>query len=352
LDILDEGHGKLLAWMDPEDHRDWIHKNKSTSMDEKAMSMQEAVSKFVSDGSYLASGGFGHVRVSMAGIYEIIRQKKRHLTVSGKTSVHDLDCLIAAGCVDNVEAAYSFGHEIRGLSPASRRAVESGKVKAITEWSNASLQWRYKAAASGLPWMPSYVLLGTDTFKHSAAKVVQDPFTGKPICLIPACYPDVGLIHVNRCDKYGNSQIDSTLVEDFELARAAKRLIISAEEIISDDEIRKTPWRTSIPYFYVDAVVEAPYGCHPCNMPGKYYFDEEHISEYLALSKTEEGAELYFDKYVFNVEDFSQYLDLVGGKKKLNYLEKLEQGKGKFIYPWAKNLEESTRQRTLAAQPK
>ena len=334
MEILDEGKGELLGWYDPEEHREWVRKNKCLSMENKVMSLKEAISKFVHDGVYIAMGGFGHVRVPMAAIYEIIRQGKRNLIVSGKTAVHDLDVLIAAGCVSKVEVAYSFGHELRGLSPASRRAVETGKVKVAAEWSNAALQWRFKAAASGLPWIPAYVMLGTDTFKYSAAKIVKDPFTGRPICLIPACFPDIAIIHVHRCDKYGNAQIDGTLVEDFELARAAKRLIITTEEIIPNDKIRDEPWRTCIPYFYVDAVVEVPYGCHPCNMPTCYYFDEEHIAEYLRLTRTEEGTKQYFEKYVYGVDDFNQYLELIGGVEKLNYLKKLEQGRAKFIYPW------------------
>lgn len=336
MEVIDEGEGELLGWRDPEEHREWVRKNKNTAMEEKVVSLKEAIAKFVSDGSYIAIGGFGHVRVPMAAIYEIIRQRKRNLIVAGKTSVHDLDCLIAAGCVSKVEVAYSFGHELRGLSPASRRAIESGKVRVATEWSNAALQFRFKAAASGLPWIPAYIMMGTDTFKRSSAKIVKDPFTGRPICLIPACFPDVALIHVHRCDVYGNCQIDGSLVEDSELSRAAKRLIITTEEIVPTEKIRAEPWRTCIPYFLVDAVVEVPFGCHPCNMPGLYYFDEEHIAEYLELTKTEEGAKQYFEKYVYGVNDHFEYLERAGGIKKLNYLKMLEQGRARFVYPWAK----------------
>jgi 3-oxoacid CoA-transferase subunit A/glutaconate CoA-transferase subunit A len=337
MEILEEGEGELLAWCDPDEHREWVRKNKCLSMEDKTMDLREAISKFVRNGSYIALGGFGHVRVSMAAIYEIIRQRKRDLVVAGKTAVHDLDCLIAAGCVSKVEVAYSFGHELRGLSPASRRAVETGQVKVAAEWSNAAFQWRFKAAASGLPWIPAYVMMGTDTFRYSSAKIVKDPFTGRPICLIPACFPDVAVIHVHRCDIYGNCQIDGILVEDFELARAAKRLIITTEEIIPNERIRDEPWRTCIPYFYVDAVVEVPYGSHPCNMPGCYYFDEEHIAEYLRLTRTVEGTKQYFDKYVYGVNDFNEYLELIGGIKKLNYLRALEKGRARFTYPWVQS---------------
>ena len=103
--------------------------------------------------------------------------------------------------------------------------------------------------------------------------MVQDPWTGKPICLLPACYPDVAFIHVPRCDRFGNAQIDGTIIEDFELARAARRVVLTAEEIITEDRVRAEPWRTVIPFYLVDAVVEAPYGVHPCQMPLRYYFD-------------------------------------------------------------------------------
>jgi 3-oxoacid CoA-transferase subunit A/glutaconate CoA-transferase subunit A len=176
----------------------------------------------------------------------------------------------------------------------------------------------------GLPFIPGRNLLGTDTFKYSSCKSVKDPFSGKPISLIPAAYPDVAFIHVHRCDVYGNAQIDSIQVEDFELSRCARRLIITTEEIIENDRIRREPWRTVIPFFVVDAVVEVPYGAHPCEMPGMYYYDEEHIAEWLELSKTLEGVDEYTKKYVFGVDDFDGYLELCGGLKKLTYLKKRE----------------------------
>jgi 3-oxoacid CoA-transferase subunit A/glutaconate CoA-transferase subunit A len=166
--------------------------------------------------------------------------------------------------------------------------------------------------------------------------VVKDPFSGKPINLIPAAYPDVAFVHVHRCDIYGNSQIDAILVEDFELSRCARRLIITTEKIIDNEVIRKEPWKTVIPFLVVDAVIEVPYGSHPCEMPGKYYYDEEHIAEWLKLSRTQEGVDKYFDKYVFGVDSFADYLKLCGGKKKLDYLKRREYLKEPMIAPWRK----------------
>jgi acyl CoA:acetate/3-ketoacid CoA transferase alpha subunit len=336
MKVLQEGTGKLVGWHDPDENRKWIAENKTRELVDKTMTAKEAVEKFVFDGAYIASGGFGHVRVSMSVIYEIIRQKKRDLTLAGKTAVHDLDILVGSGCVNKVEAAYSFAHELRGLSPASRRMVESGRCKAVAEISNAGYQWRFLGGMMGVPFIPARSMLGTDTLTHSACKVVECPFTGKPITLIPSCNPDVAFIHVHRCDIYGNSQIDGIAVEDFELARAARRLIITTEEIIDNEKIREKPYLTTIPFYHVDAVVEQPFGCHPCLMPYKYYFDEEHIGEWLKLSKTEEGANEYFDKYVFSVKDYNEYIAQQGGIEKLLYLKKVEEMREPLKAPWIK----------------
>ncbi|OGO32263.1 MAG: 3-oxoacid CoA-transferase [Chloroflexi bacterium RBG_16_54_18] len=324
MDILDEGLGQLVGWHDPDDNRKWVLENKPRHLVDKRMSVTEAVRRYVNDGDLLASGGFGHVRIAMSAIYEIIRQGKRNLVMAGKTGVQDSDLLIASGCVDRIEVAYAFGHELRGLSPASRRKVEGGECQVLGEISNAGYQWRFLAAMMGVPFLPARTMLGTDTLRHSSAKVARDPWSGKLLCLLPACYPDVALIHVSRCDPYGNAQVDGTMIEDFELARASRRLILTAEEIISEEEVRRQPWRTVIPYFLVDAVVEAPYGAHPCTMPYRYYFDEDHIREWLTVSKTAQGAEEYFQKYVYGVTDFSEYLELIGGQRRLQELERIE----------------------------
>ena len=336
MNIIQEGKGELLGWMPPDEARKWMRENKERGLIDKRMSLTEAVKEFTHDGDYFAMGGFGHIRFSSAAIYEMIRQRRRNLTIAGKTSVHDIDILIASGLVDRVECAYSFGHELRGLSPAGRRAVESGRVKVVGELSNAAFQWRFKAAAMGLPWFPARIMLGTDTLNYSSSKVVEDPMTGKPITLLPACYPEFSLIHIHRCDKFGNCQIDGITIEDIDLARASKRLIVTTEKIIEEDDIRDAPDRTQIPYFLVDSVVEVPYGSHPGNMPGLYYSDEDHMAEWLTLSRSEEGAQNYFDRYVYGVSDFEEYLELIGGEEKMGYLKKLENLEVPFEAPWAR----------------
>jgi len=334
MNIPHTGQGELIGWHDPDEHRAWVATHKSRALKDKRTTLHEAIAQYVPDGAILACGGFGHVRVSMAAIYEIVRQHKRDLIFCGKTAVHDSDILIAAGCVNCIEVAYAFGHELRGLSPASRRAVESGRCRVAAEISNASYQWRFLAAAMGLPFIPARVMLGTDTLAHSSAHVIEDPFSGKPLCLLPACYPDVVLMHVHRCDRYGNAQIDGIVIEDFELARAARRLILTTEEIVDEDVIRSQPWRTLIPYYLVDAVVEVRYGAHPTLMPDRYYFDEDHIGEWLHLSKTGEGAAEYLDRYVYAVESFGEYLELIGGEERMETLRQVEHLEAPLRAPW------------------
>jgi 3-oxoacid CoA-transferase subunit A/glutaconate CoA-transferase subunit A len=318
-----EFEGELIGWHDPDENRRWVRENKSRKMVDKRTTVAEAVRRFVPDGSLVAVGGFGHIRIPMALVYEMVRQRKRDLTVIGKTAVHELDILIGGGCVSRVEVAYAFGHELRGLSPCGRRAVESGQVKVTGEISNAGFQWRFLAAAMGVPFMPVRSMLGTDTIKKSSARVIEDPWSGKPICLVPACYPDAALFHVHRCDQFGNAQIDGILVEDFELARAARRVIITSEEIIPHEEIQSQPWRTTIPFYLVDAVIQVPFGAHPTEMPVTYYFDEEHIAHWLEVSKTAEGVEQYFKEYVFGVPNYEAYLEKVGGQRLLARLKQV-----------------------------
>jgi 3-oxoacid CoA-transferase subunit A/glutaconate CoA-transferase subunit A len=168
-------------------------------------------------------------------------------------------------------------------------------------------------------------MLGTDTFEKSSGKVIQDPWSGKPILLLPAAYPDVSILHVPRCDPFGNAQIDGIMVEDYELARASRRVIITTEEIVDEEFIRRDPRLTAIPYYVVDAVCEVPYGAHPAIMPYHYFFDEKHIAEWLSMSKTEAGTNAYLDRYVFGVSDFSEYLERIGGEKRLQELRRFEQ---------------------------
>jgi len=320
--MQENGKGELLSQVTAEDIREWNRDNKERGLIDKMTTPKEAVERFVKDGMYMAIGGFGHIRISMPMIYEIIRQRIKHLRISGHTAVHDLDILMAGDCVDAVDVAYSFAYETRGLSKAGRRAVESGRVKCV-EWTNGALSWRLKAAAMGLPFLPARNMLGSDTFKYSAAKTIECPFTGQKLVALPALMPDVSVIHVHYADRYGNCIVRGTSVKDDDLAKASKRVIVTAERIVPTSVFRDAPERTTIPYFCVDAVIEAPFGSHPGNMPYEYYFNEDHIRSYLKAGKDEQTLREYMDEWIYSVSDFEEYLDLVGTKK-LNALRRLE----------------------------
>lgn len=312
MKTVESGHGELFQPPDPDGFREWVHTKKNTAMVDKVMSEQEAVDRYVEDGDYLGTELYGTVRAPMSLIREVVRQGKKHLRVAGQ-GIHEIDLLLAADLVDTLDITY-VAWEVYGISACLRRAVESGRVK-TTDWSNGGITWRFKAAAMGVPFIPVRSMLGTDTLKHSAAKVVEDPFTGKPVCLIPALFMDVGLIHVHRADKYGNCQIEGISGFAHEMSRASKKLIVSAEEIVSTDEIRKYPERTVIPYYLVDAVVEARYGSHPGEMCYRYWRDGDHLQQFLKDSKDPDKTRAYLDKWVYGCKDHAAYIELVGSER-------------------------------------
>jgi glutaconate CoA-transferase, subunit A len=309
MDILESGVSELFVKPDIWGFRDWVHKKKSQAITEKLMSEKEAVAKFVADGDSLATELYGTVRAPMSLTREIIRQGKKHLRVAGQ-GITEIDFLLAADLVDTLDITY-VAWEVYGISNLLRRAVESGRVK-TADWSNGAMAWRFKAAAMGVPFIPITSMLGTDTFKYSAAKMVECPFTGQKVCLLPALFLDVGLIHVHRADKYGNCQIDGISGFAHELARASKKLIVSAEKIIDTEEIRKYPEQTIIPYYLVDAVVHAPFGSHPGEMCYLYWRDEEHLMKFLEESKDPAKTKAYLDKYIYGVKNQDEYIKLIG----------------------------------------
>lgn len=296
---------------------------------DKRTTVAAAVTKHVHDGDYLAIGGFGVNRIPTAVVHEILRQRKQNLSFAGHTSTHDFQLLCAGNLTGRgqtlarVDIAYVVGLEARGLSPHARRVLESGTVE-VCEWTNYALAVRLQAAAMGVPFLPSRTMLGTDTLAKSAAKVIECPFTGRPLVALPALYPDVAAIHVHEADVYGNCRIRGTSVADLELARAAKRVIITCERLIPHDEIRRDPHLTVIPFFCVEAVCEVPYGSYPGNMAGEYFSDEAHLRTWLTVEKDRDAHQRFLDEHIFAVPDFDAYLLKCGGLPRLRELRAQE----------------------------
>lgn len=299
----------LFQRPDPDGLRAFLRDEKDMSPRPKLMSEREAVKRFLKPGDYLGIELYGTVRAPMSVVREIVRQKVGRLRMLGQ-GLMDADFLIAAGLVEALDITY-VGYEAYGLSPILRRAVERGALK-TAEWSNAAITWRLKAAAMGLPFLPTRSMLGSDTLARSPAKTMMDPFTGMPLTLLPALALDAAVIHVHRADALGNCQIDGIAGFAVEMSRACKRLIVSAEEIVPTEVFRREPARTAIPYFLVDAVVHAPFGAHPGETCGVYERDEAHIRAYLEAIRTEEGTKRYLDEWVRGVPDHAAYVKRVG----------------------------------------
>lgn len=316
------GRNELFTDPDPDKARAYF-KNKSRTMTNKLSTPADVVRDMVSDGDYIAIGGFGANRIPTAIVHELVRQGKKHLGFAGHTSTHDFQVLVAGECIDRCDVAYIIGLEARGLSPNARRAVEAGKIK-LTEWTNASLSWRLKAAAMGVSFLPARNILGTDTFTASAAKVIVCPFTGKKYAAMPALFPDFAAIHVHESDMYGNCRVYGATVSDLDLAKATKRVVITTERIIPHDEIRREPEKTAIPFWCVDAVIEVPYGSYPGNMPYEYFSDEEHIKTWLNVERHPEELEKFLQQQIFGVSNFYEYLNLNGGIEKMIKLRGIE----------------------------
>jgi glutaconate CoA-transferase subunit A len=325
---LSQGDGVLFT--EPSaNHARQAFASKPRALCDKATTVADAVARLVQDGDYLAIGGFGGDRLPTAVVHEILRQKKQNLSLAGHTATHDFQLLCAGNLTGRgrtlarVEIAYVVGLEARGLSPHARRVMESGEVH-FTEWTNYALAVRLKAAAMGLPFLPARTMLGTDTFRKSAARVIRCPFTGERLVALPALYPDVAAIHVHEADRYGNCRIRGTTVADLDLARAAKKLIVTCERLLPTDEIRRDPTQTVIPFFCADAVCEVPYGSYPGNMPYEYFSDEEHLREWLEVEKDRVAHLRFLDEHIFGVKDFSEYLQRCGGLPRLQQLRQQE----------------------------
>ncbi|MDI6868843.1 MAG: CoA-transferase [Coprothermobacterota bacterium] len=317
-----DGQGRIFTEIDPDRMREYF-RQKPKKMVNKVTTVKEAVSALINDGDYIAIGGFGGVRIPTAVLHEIVRQGKKNLGFSGHTATHDCQILAAGKCFNRCDIAYVIGLEARGIPKMTRKYFESGEVE-CTEWTNAAMTWRLKAAAMGVSFIPVRDMLGTDTAIYSGAKEITCPFTGKKYLAVPALFPDVAIIHVHEADIYGNSDIKGILVSDIELARAAKRVIITCERLVPTESFRNDPKKTTIPYYLVDCVIEVPYGSYPGNMPYEYYSDEEHLAEWLQAEDDPETYRLFLEKYIYGAKNFEEYLELCGGLAKMQKLRWLE----------------------------
>jgi glutaconate CoA-transferase, subunit A len=255
-------------------------------------------------------------RTPLALVREILRLRRRGLTLARNLMCTEGEFMMVAGAADRVVTAWMSIGLPWGVSRILRHYVETGKV-ALEEWSHLALGLRFRAAAMGVPFLPALTMLGSDLVGVGGLKTVQDPYTGETLAAVPALFPDVALLHVHRADRFGNAQIDGYPHMDADIARAAHTVLMTAEEIIPEDETRRRPDRTVIPGFLVDALVHVPFGSFPHECYGLYEADYDHFEDYTSAiaSRGPEAVLDYLQRHVYGPPTWDEYLESFGGTR-------------------------------------
>ena len=277
--------------------------------------MREAIAEFVPDGASVAMGLQMEQMIPFAACHEIIRQQKRALTLMGPISDILFDQLIGAGCVEKVIAAW-VGNVMMGSAYNFRRAVEQDGLK-VFNMSNFTIALALQAGAMGVPFLPTKSALGSDTAKgnHFFYQIFS-PFAPKEsLWAVRALNPDVTIVHVQRADAEGNAHCWGNFGVMIEGVRAAKRVILTAEEVVDAEVIASDPNRTVIPGFLVNAVVECPFGAHPSPVQGYYSRDNDFFRDYHDQTKTKAENDVWLERWVYGVSDRREYLDQVGADR-------------------------------------
>jgi glutaconate CoA-transferase subunit A len=277
------------------------------------MGMQQAISRFVHDGDVIVIEGFTHL-ICFAAAHEIIRQRRRELTLCRLTPDLIYDQLIGAGCARKLVFSWA-GNPGAGPLYALRRAVESGipNPLELEEYSHYGMVARLTAGAARLPFYPLRNYMGSDLPRvNSQIKKVACPFTGEELAAVPALNPDTAIIHAQRADQNGNAQIWGLIGVQKEAAFASRNTIVVAEEIVDESVIRSDPNRTLIPGLIVDAVVREPFGCHPSYTQGYYDRDNDFYIRWREISKDVVQFNSYLDEWIYDVRDRAEYVVRMG----------------------------------------
>jgi glutaconate CoA-transferase subunit A len=297
----------------------------------KLITLKQAITELVEDGDTLYAAGFTHLIPFAAG-HEIIRQGKKDLTLARATPDLIYDQMVAAGCAKKIIFSY-MGNPGVGSLRILRTAIEKGELE-WEEYSHFGMITRLQAGASGLPFLPMNQTGATDLEKaNPQIKRIPDPYGGKDVIVVPALNPDVAIVHVQRADKNGNAHLWGIIGEQKEAAFAAKKVILTAEEIVDEAVIRSDPNRTMIPANVVDAVCHTPYACHPSYAQGYYDRDNEFYLAWDKISESKDSVKAYLDEWVYGVKDRKAYFEKLGArvqkrlKVKASYSEKVNYGK-------------------------
>jgi glutaconate CoA-transferase subunit A len=279
----------------------------------KLIPLKDAIAEFVNNGDVVYAAGFTHLIPFAAG-HEIIRQGKKDLTLARATPDLIYDQMVAAGCAKKVIFSY-MGNPGVGSLRIVRAAIEKGQLE-WEEYSHFGMITRLQAGASGLPFLPMNQTAATDLEKFNPRiKRVTDPYSGQEVITVPALNPDVAIVHVQRADSQGNAHLWGIVGEQKEVAFAAKRVILTAEEIVDESVIRSDPNRTMIPGFIVSAVCHVPHAAHPSYAQGYYDRDNEFYLAWDQISSDLEATRQYLKEWVYGVKDREEYWAKLGAEK-------------------------------------
>jgi len=282
-------------------------------MVDKRLSLKEAIAEYVQDGLSVAIEGFTAFICFAAG-HEIIRQRRRNLTLIRMTPDVIYDQMVAAGVANKLVFSY-LGNPGVGPLHCLRRAIEKGipNPLEIEEYSHYGMVGRYFAGASRLPFFPLRSYLGSDIPRvNERIQFVESPYGDGKVAVVPPLNPDIAIIHAQRADIQGNTQLWGLLGVQKEVAFAARKVIVVVEEIVDESVIRADPNRTLIPGLIVDAVVHVPYGAHPSYVQGYYDRDNVYYLMWDALSRDPESVRAWLEEWVYGLPDHAEYLRKLG----------------------------------------
>ena len=295
-------------------------------MQVKQTTLAEAAA-LVSDGDTVALQNMATQAAPMAMVRELIRQRRRDLGLVCLVGGIALDWLAAADCMNRF-IGNAVSMEQFGLAQHYRRAVESGRIR-MEELSETALLARLGAGARNLPFLPTRGMIGTDLIDiNENLTMLEDPFGGPPVVACRALVPDVALVHCHRADHFGNVQYEpSALWPDIGIMpKAARRVIVTTEQIVDSDVLRANPDRTILPGFLVDAVVEVPWGAHPTSFNPLYGYDGALHLAWVAAARSDDSTGEFLDGYVYGPADHEAYLEAVGGAERMAALARWETG--------------------------
>lgn len=304
-------------------------------MPDKLIQLSQAAA-LVPDGATLSFGGFTTQRHPMAFVYDLIRLRRRNLYLFGHSPGGDWDILIGAGCVKRVELAYEADEAFNTIGPRWRAAVQRGEIE-WEDYSNFAMVSRFAAGAMGIPFMPIRSLLGSDLLNkqalteeqraadpRSAPKklhVLQSPFDSRDrVVLVPAINTEFAVLHVQKATANGTVRIEGQSFADVQQALCAEVVIVTAEEIVDEQELRRDPEQNPIPFVAVDHVCHVPYGSHPYAVFNYYDYDPQQLKTYHESAVHDDFFQQYLNRYVYGVASQEEYLEAIGGEERLSAL--------------------------------